>query len=162
MAMNPFLKRLTLGVTLAAIALSILRATASAEPQKTKNETLKGQVKTLAGVLEKAGAKLDPDASPTSLVLVADDGKIYPLVKDDGSRLFYKDDRLLNRDMRLTARLVPNSQFLQVVTVESYNKKGDLCDLFYWCDICSIRRGEKMKCECCGGPMELREVPVKK
>jgi hypothetical protein len=160
--MHPFSKRLTLVVALAAITLSILYTGTCAEPQKPKNESFKGQVKTLAGVLEKAGAKLDPDASPTSLVLVADDGKIYPLVKDDGSRLFYKDDRLLNRDMRLTARIVPNSQFLQVVAVESYNMKGDLCDLFYWCDICSIRRGEKMKCECCGGPMELREVPVRK
>jgi hypothetical protein len=40
--------------------------------------------------------------------------------------------------------------------------KGELCEVYYWCDICSIRRGEKMVCECCGGPMELHEVPLKK
>ena len=54
------------------------------------------------------------------------------------------------------------SELLQVVAVHSYNKTDELCDVFYWCDICSIRRGEKMTCERCGGLMELREVPVKK
>jgi hypothetical protein len=34
--------------------------------------------------------------------------------------------------------------------------------VYSWCDICSIRRGEKNACEFCGGPMELREEPVKK
>jgi len=29
-----------------------------------------------------------------------------PLVKDDGSRMFFKDKRLLDRPMRLTGRLV--------------------------------------------------------
>jgi hypothetical protein len=160
--MHPATRRFALAALLGALAFSLPRFAPSAEPEKSKNEFFKGQVKTLASVLEKAGAKLDPDAAPTSLVLVADDGKIYALVKDDGSRMFYKDDRLLNREMRLTGRLLPNSQLLQVVTVNSYNKKDELCDVYYWCDICSIRRGEKMKCECCGGPMELREVPVKK
>jgi hypothetical protein len=160
--MHPATKRLALAALLGALTLSLPRFAPSAEPEKSKNAFFKGQVKTLASVLEKASAKLDPDAAPTSLVLVADDGKIYPLVKDDGSRLFYKDDRLLNREMRLTGRLLPNSQLLQVVAVNSYNKKDELCDVYYWCDVCSIRRGEKMKCECCGGPMELREVPVKK
>jgi hypothetical protein len=133
-----------------------------AAPEAAKNERYKGKIVTLASVLEKAGARLDADAAPVSLVLVTDAGKIYPLVKDDGSRLFYKDDRLLDRPMELTGRLIPKSEYLQVVSVHSLNKKDDLCEVYYWCDICSIRRGEKMKCECCGGPMELREEPVKK
>jgi hypothetical protein len=155
-------QRLALAALVCALGLSIPRFAPSAEPEKPRNESFKGKVKTLASVLEKAGAKLDPDAAPTSLVLVGDNGKTYPLIKDDGSRLFYKDDVLLNREMRLTGRLIPGSQLLQVVAVQSYNKKDELCDVYYWCDICSIRRGEKMKCECCGGPMELREVPLKK
>jgi hypothetical protein len=158
--MHPFLRRASVVLlTLPCIALCIGAVLSADKPQ---NETFKGQVKTLASVLEKSGVKLDPDAAPFSLVLVADDGKIYPLVKDDGSRMFFKDERLLNRDMQLTGRLLRNSQLLQVVTVHSINKNGELCDVFYWCDTCSIRRSEKMKCECCGGPMELREVPLKK
>jgi hypothetical protein len=120
-----------------------------------------GKVVPLATVLDRLGAPLDKDAAPYSLALVADDGKVYPLVKDDGSRCFFKDDRLLNRRMRLTARLLPEVGMLQVVQVHSY-VKGQLCDLYYWCEVCSIRRGEKGKCDCCGAPLELREDPLKK
>jgi hypothetical protein len=161
--MHVLSKRVALVVFCLGLAFLVVNpAKPHAEAEKGKNETFKGKVTTLASVLEKAGARLDADAAPYSLVLVTEDGKIYPLVKDDGSRLFFKDSRLLNRPMRLTGRLVPKSELLQVVAVQSYNKKNELCDVYYWCDICSIRRGEKMTCECCGGPMELREEPVKK
>lgn len=159
--MHNTLKRFSLVFCLVSLAL-LSHFARSADTEKPKNDSFKGKVTTLASVLEKSGARLDADAAPYSLVLVTDDGKIYPLIKDDGSRLFFKDSRLLNRPMRLTGRLLPKSEILQVVAVHSYTKKEELCEVFYWCDICSIRRGEKMTCECCGGPMELREVPVKK
>jgi hypothetical protein len=126
-----------------------------------KSEDFTGKVVPLADLVAKTGGRLDADAALLSLVLVAEDGKTYPLVKDGGSRLFYQDKALLNRPMRLTGRLLPGSQILQVAAVHSI-VKGELCEVYYWCDICSIRRGEKSICECCGGPMELREVPVKK
>jgi hypothetical protein len=154
--------RTALSVFLGTLVAALLPQAPRAAPDPVKNEHFQGKVVRLASVLEKAGARLDADAAPYSLVLVAGDGKIYPIVKDDGSRLFFKDERLLDREMRLTGRLLPKSEFLQVVAVQSYNKKEELCDVYYWCDICSIRRGEKMMCECCGGPMELRETPVKK
>jgi hypothetical protein len=28
--------------------------------------------------------------------------------------------------------------------------------------VSASRRGEKVICECCGGPMDLKEVPLKK
>ena len=115
----------------------------------------------MAGLLEKAGAKLDADAAPLWLALETDDGKVYPLVKDDGSRMFFKDAKLLNRPMLLTGRLLLGTNLLQVVQVHSYIK-GEVHEVYYWCDVCSIRRNEKKICECCGGPMELKEEPVKK
>lgn len=127
----------------------------------TKNEHYKGKVVPLADVLAKAGAPLDADAAPSWLALVSEDGTIYPLVKDSGSRLFFTDRELLNRPMRLTGRLVPKSQLLQVTAVRSY-VKDQLHEIYYWCEICSIRRSEKNSCECCGGPMVRREEPVKK
>ena len=129
--------------------------------EKIKTAYYNGKVVPLAGVLEKFGAKLDADAVPSWLALVGDDGKIYPLIKDDGSRMFFKDTRLLNRPMRLTGRLLPASQLLQVVEVQSYNPKHQLQEVYYWCDVCAIKRYEKKLCDCCGAPMELREVPIK-
>jgi len=126
-----------------------------------KHQTYTGKVVPLADLVGKVGSTLDADAAPHWLALVSADGKVYPLIKDAGARMFFKDRALLNRPMRLTGRLLPGSQLLQVVEVQSLHK-GVLHDVYYWCDICSIRRSEKNQCECCGGPLELREEPVRK
>jgi hypothetical protein len=122
-----------------------------------KEQPFAGKVIPLTDVLKKAGVKLDADAAPHWLALVTSADKVYPLVKDDGSRMFFKDSRLLNRPMRLTGRLVAGD-FLQVVQVHSVIN-GKLHEVDYWCDICSIRAFEPGKCACCGGPMALRELP---
>jgi hypothetical protein len=124
-------------------------------------ETYSGKVVRLADVVAKAGDKLDDDAAPYWLALAADDGKLYPLVKDGGSRLFFKDPTLLNRPVHLTGRLIDGSTLLRVAEVRTV-KNGKEYEVYYWCDICSIKRGEKNICECCGGPMELREVAIEK
>src|SRR4051794_17178288 len=68
-------------------------------------QAFQGKVVRLAEVIARAGGKLDADAQPFWLALQAEDGKIYPLVKDGGSRLFFKDPALLNRPLRLEGRL---------------------------------------------------------
>ncbi len=147
---------LALGIGLAPLYLT--RAEDNAPPLKT--EYFNGKVMPLADILKKQGVKLDADAAPTSLALVTDDNKIYPLVKDDGCRMFFKDAQLLNRPMRLTGRLLPGSMLLQVVNVHSL-VEGKLHNVYYWCDICTIKTFEPGICACCGAPMEFREVVVK-
>jgi hypothetical protein len=144
-----------------AFALSPLLA-GHAQNQKPaeKIQTFKGNIVPLEKLLAKQNIKLDADAAPYSLALQTEDGKVYPLVKDGGARMFFKDARLLNRPMRLTARPVANGALLQVVNVHSY-VKGTLCDVYYWCDVCTIRTYEDGPCACCLAPVELREVPVK-
>ena len=132
-----------------------------AAPREEKRESFTGKVVPLASLVEKLGSKLDADAAPHWLALVTDDGKVYPLIKDGGSRMFFKDRALLNRPMRLTGQLLPGSQLLQVIEVHSL-RMGKLHEVYYWCNVCSIRRSEKNACECCGGPMELKEEPVGK
>src|ERR1700736_4853814 len=78
-----------------------------------------GKVVPLRGVLEKSGIRLDRDADPTWLALVTDDGKVYPLIKDDGARMFFKDERLRGRPMRLTGKLLAEPGLLQGVRVHS-------------------------------------------
>jgi hypothetical protein len=143
---------LLLAVGVAAAPCVAGRAT---EPKAVKNAHFVGKVVPLADVRD----KLDPPPDATH-VLVADDGKIYPLVKDAGSRMFAKDKRLLNRPMRLTGRLDAKSQTLQVLNVHSL-KDGKLHEVYYWCDICTIKGFENTICDCCGAPMEFREVLVK-
>jgi hypothetical protein len=154
-------RRLALYAALAFCLSPFLVTRAEPSKEAPKTDYFKGKVVPLSGLLEKKGAKLDADAATEWLALVGDDGKVYPLVKDDGSRMFFKDPFLLNRPMRLTARLLPDVNFLQVVQVHSY-RKGELHEVYYWCEICAIKRFEKGKCDCCGAPLELREEPVKK
>ena len=157
--MNPLTRRLALVGALALGILPILLLRSGAQtPFKT--QYYKGKVVPLATLLKKHGARLDQDVAPAWLALVTEEGKIYPLIKDDGGRMFFKDTRLLNRPMRLTGRLIPGSELLQVINVHSY-KGGKLHDVYYWCDICSIRGYWLHKCDCCGGPMDLREELVR-
>src|SRR5262249_54907752 len=133
-------------------------------PASAKDEApaqFSGKVIPLKDLLEKAGSKLDADAEPFWLALVTAEGKIYPVIKDDGGRRFFKDEKLRNREVRITGKLVAGTDLLQVLSMVGL-KNGKAFDLYYWCDICSIKRYEKMQCECCGGPMELRETPVEK
>src|SRR6266568_3460314 len=108
---------------------------AAGEPE-TKTKEYAGKVVPLAELLDKDGVKLDKDAA--SLALAGDDGHVYPLVKDAGSRMFFKDKQLLNRPMRLSGRLVADGKMLQVLSVRSV-VKGKLHEPYYWCDICKIK-----------------------
>jgi hypothetical protein len=159
--MTPATARLV-GLCTAALglcALTFAQKDAGLPAPRTQDYT--GKVVPLAKLLDKLGSKLDADAAPHWLALVTDDGKVYPLIKDAGARRFFKDDRLLDRPMRLTGRLYPDTHLLQVIQVHSL-LKGAAHELYYWCEICAIRRDEKDLCDCCGGPMELREPPVGK
>jgi hypothetical protein len=151
-----------LGLVLAfAFALLPLGGGWAGDPKTAdKNAYYPGKVVPLADLLAKSKTQLDADAAPYLLVLQTDDGKLYPLLKDSGSRMFFKDAKLLDRPMRLTARKVANSEFLQVINVHSLIK-GKLHEVYYWCDICTIRRTEAGNCDCCGAPLELREEPIK-
>lgn len=151
---NKWTRRQLLAAALAAGAVPVVAA-------PPKLDTFTGKVQPLADIVAKQGGKLDADAAPHWLALVGDDGKIYPLIKDDGTRVFFADKEVLNRPMRISGNTLPGSQLLQVIQVHSVNK-GVVCELYYWCDICSIRRRSKMICECCGGAMDRKETPLKK
>jgi hypothetical protein len=132
----------------------------TAQPAAIANEQYNGKVVSMAGLLEKQGAKLDADAAAQWLALVTDNGKAYLIVKDDVTRMFFKDTSLQNRPMRLTGRLLADSQVLLVVNVHSFIK-GQLHDVYYWCETCTIRALEPGDCACCGAKLELRETPVR-
>jgi len=151
-------KRLGLALAFAFAFLPLCGGRAGDKKSSDKNESYTGKVVSLADVLAKQGVKIDPDQ--VVLVLQTDDGKVFPLVKDEGARMFFKDAKLLNRPMRLTARLLPKTHFLQVITVHSI-VGGKLHDVYYWCDVCVIKRFEAGICDCCGAPMEFRETPYK-
>ena len=102
----------------ALIALSYCKPKAAGEPQP-KTTYFSGKVMPLADLLMARGIKLDADASPHWLALATMEGKVHPLVKDDGSRMFYNDPELQRRSMRLAAVELPGSNMLKVTEVSS-------------------------------------------
>jgi hypothetical protein len=147
-----------------AVALAItpflLAPFAGSAPDASPQE-FSGKVVPLSEQLEKLGAKLDKDAAPYWLALVTEDGKTYLLIKDAGSRMFFKDKQMLNRPVQLTGRVVGDAKMLQVLSVRTV-VNGKLHEPYYWCDICKIKRFEPCLCDCCNAPLEFREEPVAK
>ena len=140
------------------VCWSVVASTPAEEP-RPKPLTLRGKVVPLKSLLEDAGNRLDRDAEPFFLVLETKGGEIYPILKDDGGRRFFKDERFLNREVEVTGRTFRDSHLLQVLTVHGI-KDGKLIELYYWCDICQIKRHELNSCECCGAEMIFKEEPV--
>src|ERR1700730_10732191 len=85
---------------IACLCLSLITFLRPAPCDETKNEYFTGKVVSLAKILEKAGGRLDAVASPHWLALVTEEVKAYPIIKDDGSRMFFLDSALLDRPMR--------------------------------------------------------------
>lgn len=98
-----------------------------------------------------------PD-KPLRALQMQGEAQPLPILNDDNGRMFYSDAALLGRPMRMTARREKDA--LRVFQVHSLIK-GELHEVYYWCDICTIKRHEQKDCECCGAPMERREEKVK-
>lgn len=88
----------------------------------------------------------------------AADGAFYTLLRTRWSEALFLDARLRAKDLLLKARLFPNSHVLDVENFKSI-RDGQVCDLYYYCDVCAIKAVSPEPCACCQGPMELVEKP---
>lgn len=129
-----------------------------AEPAKPAPAAYEGKVLPLVKVLEKQGAK--PDSDTTGVALVTADGTVYTFVKDESSRLLFLDKQLHDRDLRITAKLLPGTQILKIEKVQTVKAKK-LFDVDYWCENCQLAATEPGKCKCCASDVVLRELPAK-
>ncbi len=122
-------------------------------------ETYRGKVVSLNERLKKLGVALDPEAG-LLLALETDRGQVLPLLRDSGSLMFFRDSRLLDRNLEIRGRTLPGTGLLQIISFHAL-KDGRRFEVYYWCETCAIKRLSLEKtgvCECCGGVMELRET----
>jgi len=152
-------------------ALFIARAAVAAEPAESNRtsggktrpaakyttELLEGRVVWLADALERRfGVKSVPEAQQRTLALESPDGALHPIVEDIRGRAFRVDKRLRSLDVQLVVRRYKGSPAVQVIRVYAVKKDGKY-EIDYWCDICAIAMFELKDCECCQGPVTLRE-----
>jgi len=137
-------------------AATTAEAPATNQATTSANESLRGRIVWLGEALKRRGVEVDPDAMRSSIALETSDGGLVPIVKDARGRGFHLDPRLHRYDYELTVRRVPRSPMVQVVRVSTWHD-GKRYELDYWCDICAIPMVELKECECCQGPIRLRE-----
>lgn len=131
--------------------------TAPATAPSFATESLRGRVVWLADALKRRyDIEVDRDVAQAMCALETEDGRLLPIVKDDRGRGFWLDERIRDIDLELLVRRFDDSPLIQVIRV--YRVKPDgLYELDYWCDICAIPMFELKQCECCQGPIRIRE-----
>jgi hypothetical protein len=90
--------------------------------------------------------------------LVAVDGKVFRFLASDVMTGMFTDQRVRDRELQVTARLLQNEQ-LEITRIQSI-KQGKLYDIFYFCHVCNITAYAPGPCPCCGAEMEFTELPA--
>ena len=87
-------------------------------------------------------------------------GVYYTLLRTALSEALFADERLREKELLLTGYALPKSQIFDVTKMKSI-RKGVVCDLYYYCDVCAVRTVAPGPCVCCRAPVELVEEPMK-
>ena len=152
------------------IATSLLTAGAFSLPVAAQDKTessneaqtvsLRGRVICFTEELQKP-YQVIPDCETRWHVytLKTGDGKLYPFLPVDTAAAIWMDERYRQRDLQVTARLFPQTNFIEVIKFQSW-REGKLHDLYYFCDVCYIYAHKPGPCECCQDPIQFRETPA--
>lgn len=89
--------------------------------------------------------------------LMSADGKRYEFLSSDSSTAMFADSRVRQRELQITAKLLPDNK-LEIVTVQSI-RDGKLYDIYYFCELCNITAYAPGPCVCCRQELEFRETP---
>lgn len=133
------------------------KAKSSGEPQTV---SIRGRVICLTEELQKA-YQVIPDCENRGHVytLKTNDGKLHPFLPVDSAAAVWMDERYRQRELQVTARLFPQTNFIEVIKFQSW-RNGKLHDLYYFCDVCYISSHKPGPCECCQDPVQFRETPA--
>ncbi|MGH9751176.1 MAG: hypothetical protein ACREA2_00180 [Blastocatellia bacterium] len=152
------------------IASSLLTAGAFSFPAPAQDKTkpsseaqtvsLRGKVICLTEELQKP-YQIAPDCRTRGHVytLKTSADKFHPFLPVSTAAAIWMDERFRQRDLQVTARAFPATDFIEVIKLQSW-RDGKLHDLYYFCDICYISSHKPGPCECCQEPFEFRETPA--
>lgn len=142
-----------------AILLLIMTvSTLRAEGLKFETVRLEGRVVWLADALKTRGLEADREPQAGQVVLESSDGTLVPLVSDEASRAFFRDERMRNRPVRIEARRYSGIPYVQVLSFR-VEEEGKYQTPEYFCEVCAIAVRYPQICPCCQGPMILRMRP---
>ena len=141
--------------SLAWLALAVLPAAA----QEGQNPARSTQSGTNASAVELKG-KIGVSKQPGGLVqFKTERGAVYTLISNRNSAALFADTNLQAKTLILKGRLVDAHSFEVTGNLGSI-RDGKIHELYYYCDICSIKGSETGPCMCCREPVHLIEEPV--
>jgi hypothetical protein len=149
--------RLVLGILTAAL-VAVAGPNRAAEPDAPKPAVAPAPTQVLTGKVAPVTPAADP--SKPAVTLTTADGKTYPLLEDNVSRILFLEPKLHDRQVQLTVAPPSGSDPVKVTQVRVL-VEGVPHEAYYWCEKCQLRASEPGLCKCCNGPTEYVEVPVK-
>ena len=84
-------------------------------------------------------------------------GLRYPVIlRTAQSEALYVDERFKKHTLVLSGRVFPGTGILEVSGWQ-WERDGKSYEVYYWCDVCTIRGLTPGACACCQAEVELRE-----
>lgn len=128
-------------------------------PSAAQELEVRGRMVCLAEEMNKAYQTDLPTNHQHLYGVKSNDGKLYVLLRTKTSEALFVDLRLHQKELIIRGRTFPNSQLLDVISLRSV-RNGVVCDLYYYCDVCSIVTITPGPCMCCRDPVVLVEKPL--
>jgi hypothetical protein len=138
--------------------LALLGCAATGLAEDGKLSVLPAKSGTNAPVMELKG-KLDPapDKSRGKLGFKTEGGVAYTLVSNRMSSALFIDTNLQAKTLLLKGRVLPGTRNFELTGNLRSIRDGQVHDLYYYCDICSIPGSDPGPCMCCREPVYLIE-----
>lgn len=143
----------------AADSASAVKREAAKTPTAPREVELRGRVVCLVEETNRLHHAARPDPHQHQWGFKTDGGKHYTLLRTRYSEALFVDPRLREKELILKGRLFPDTRVFDVSRMRSM-RNGVVCDLYYYCNVCSIKTIAPGPCLCCQEPVELVEKPV--
>jgi len=130
----------------------------SADASRPNEVKVLGEIVCLAEEVQRRHGVQIPPIHEHLIGVRAEDGSLHTLLRTSTSNLLFTDPRFRKRPLVLTGRTFPHSDLLDVARVD-WIQDGQVHQVYYWCEVCSIKTVDPGRCACCQGPVELRERP---
>lgn len=129
-----------------------------AQDPQSRTVTFEGVVRPMSEIAK--ARKIASDSEPLAelMALETKDGRAIPLLSDEGGRMFYLDEAMRGRQVRLKMIERPDFPVAEVIQSEVMHE-GRWRVPQYYCDVCTIAVRYPQVCLCCQGPMEFRYRP---
>lgn len=141
-----------------AMPFNIIEHAHAQQGAETKEIVLQGRVVCIDDHSRRIDCTNSQNNLPQRFGLESSTGKFYRFLSSDVLTDMFKDARVRDRELQITA-LPRESDQIEIVRIRSI-REGKLYDIFFYCEVCSITAYGPGPCMCCGKEYELRETPV--